>query len=525
MKRIALYLALTLLLAACAPRRPIQTDSTATEASATASAVAEKAESVEIVKAEEPDYDAEQRRRLAEIRQRRYRLLERKKRRLEEQLIAWGVRFPQTGLFVPYQRDQLAYWDAKIEKMQSAIQTLEKLVDEKAIEVTVREISGQTAKLRRLELKKKIEFNTLSRSELMGYLMKALDKEIPPQEMQATEFILTHIGLTPFDLNLREVLLGFYTDQVGGLYDDESKKLYVMEDFPLKQELSRVILAHEICHAIQDQYYDLLNWEIHPNNIDEEGGNDDRAMAAACVAEGDATILMGEWAAQNLSIGVLLDLPKYLSLNQKAMSSAPQPLIDMFIFPYMSGMYFMQTLRLEEFERPGLYEQPFMHRPESTEQIMHPEKYYIFPDPPTPVTLVDISKSLDDGWQRELTNVMGESMIKLMFNQCCGVETAYDAHVGWDGDRLELYRHTDGGWLFGWVTVWDSPHDAEQFQAAYEQKIEWHKQRCADAGRPEPFGSMTRNGAVVIIAEGSAREPVEAWLEQAQKQAANIDFK
>jgi predicted metalloendopeptidase len=46
-------------------------------------------------------------------------------------------------------------------------------------------------------------------------------------------------------------LIDLYAEQVGGLYDDRTGRLYVTDLFPPDSRVGRMILAHEICHALR----------------------------------------------------------------------------------------------------------------------------------------------------------------------------------------------------------------------------------------------------------------------------------
>ena len=85
--------------------------------------------------------------------------------------------------------------------------------------------------------------------------------------------------------------------------------------------------------------------------------------------------------------------------------------------------------------------------PESTEQILHPEKYTA-KEAPVAVTLpADLATRLGTGWTVPLMDTFGEFQTGIWLREG-GVETAEatDAAAGWGGDRLAVMKGPDGAW-------------------------------------------------------------------------------
>ena len=99
-------------------------------------------------------------------------------------------------------------------------------------------------------------------------------------------------GLIDQDCDVKKVLLRLLTEQIGGFYNPETKNLYLIEEHKQKSWWERLtgarrddseemtIIAHEMTHAIQDQYFDLLR--LHKL----VKGNDDRSTALDALVEG-----------------------------------------------------------------------------------------------------------------------------------------------------------------------------------------------------------------------------------------------
>jgi hypothetical protein len=258
----------------------------------------------------------------------------------------------------------------------------------------------------------------------------------------------------PERTDLRKTLLGLLSEQIGGLYDKDTKTLYVMEQFDLNRALGRVILAHEICHALQDQHFNLSSLPLNAK------GNDDLSIAVGSMLEGDATVLMQEYAVETFTGRDLFQLIDVFMIDQSALNRAPEFLRQYLLFPYLSGANF--TLQLM-YSRPSTRDRVFSSPPVSTEQIIHPSKYSGGDrDEPTSFSLPDIASRLGGKWEMAFENSFGEFQIRALFENWREWETGRAVSEGWGGDRYALCRR-GGNYYFAWVSAWDSDEDAKEF--------------------------------------------------------------
>lgn len=259
-----------------------------------------------------------------------------------------------------------------------------------------------------------------------------------------------------------------------GLYDEKTDRLYVHESFNITEsEMAQVILAHEICHALQDKAYNLRRL-MGP----VPSQNNDLALAGLSVAEGDAMILMSRYSAVFGTEEILRDLPRMLFMDQSALENTPYFFQQMMLAPYLEGQTFLETLKGR---LPDPRHQAFVDPPRTTEQILHPEKY--LPDSrdlPSSVGLrlpPDLRSQLPDaivlsappeGLERSLDNRFGELGLRLLLEDRMGMGIAHMAAAGWDGDAYVVYGNAD--FSHTWVTletVWDTEQDAREFSGAW----------------------------------------------------------
>src|SRR4029079_13449474 len=124
--------------------------------------------------------------------------------------------------------------------------------------------------------------------------------------------------------------------------------------------------------------------------------------------EGDATVLMSDWAQSALTP---LQLLQYLSQSditgqQAILAKMPAALKAQLLFPYTTGLSFVQGL-----ENKGGWDavnQAFAAPPDSTEQVLHPAKYAAHEAPVTISIPADLATRLGAGWSVDLQDTMGE---------------------------------------------------------------------------------------------------------------------
>src|SRR2546429_9259468 len=87
----------------------------------------------------------------------------------------------------------------------------------------------------------------------------------------------------------------------------------------------------------------------------------------------------------------------------------------------------------------------FKDPPQSTEQILHPEKNLDTPrDLPKPITLTPLTSTLGTGWTQRDSDTMGEFDLGVMLRaNGVGTQTADPAAAGWGGGRDVRYHAED----------------------------------------------------------------------------------
>lgn len=189
-------------------------------------------------------------------------------------------------------------------------------------------------------------------------------------------------------------------------------------------------------------------------------------MAALSLVEGDAVLLQTNYMLSGLTKD---ELQALLIESEEAESrqfeNAPEFIKEDLLFPYLEGFTFAMT----RFGNGGWQSvnQMYDDLPQSTEQILHPEKYVGERDEPQEVTLPDLATVLGSGWTRLDTDVLGELYVRIYLDTHVVEATSKAAAAGWDGDRYAYLKNDAGDGLLVWESVWDSQSDAREFFEAY----------------------------------------------------------
>jgi hypothetical protein len=249
------------------------------------------------------------------------------------------------------------------------------------------DVLKETSAIRQLSILRPVQSSAQSRAEIERSLIKSLDEDTTPASMHADEVTLKKLGLAPADFHYRALMLRVLTEQVAGYYDPKTRQFHLADWIDLDGQ--KPIMAHELTHALQDQHFNLRRFEHWPK------GDSDAELAAHALIEGDATLAMALYVANN----PLIALAFMKSLGATGMASeelnkAPRALRESLLFPYQDGEKWVNAL----YKRGGWSEvsQAFTTLPQSTEQILHPEKYFAH-EAPMKVSLPDVTSLLNAG--------------------------------------------------------------------------------------------------------------------------------
>jgi hypothetical protein len=350
------------------------------------------------------------------------------------------------------------------------------------LEETADEVIQRVEKLRGLEFIAPVRKGVKTREEISSYLNEQIQEEYSREELEKEGRLLARLGFIPSTMDYREYILKLLAEQVGGFYDQEKKIFYIASWLPAEEQKS--VMVHELTHALQDQHFDI------EKIMDEDRAmqDDDRAMAHQALLEGDAVVVMLQdlLSPYKRHFSELPDLAFVMQAMMPTMqdqfsvlSDAPMYIQQILLFPYGYGASFLQKAWKNN---PGWesINKIYSDLPVSTEQIIHPEKYFSVRDDPKPVSALDPAARLGRDWKVVYQNVLGEFSLGLLLNLQLTEEHSRKSVSGWGGDEV-MYLENGAGRDAAFVnTVWDTEEVAEKFFLAMD---EWFQKRFPDADR------------------------------------------
>src|SRR5437764_5366921 len=220
---------------------------------------------------------------------------------------------------------------------QSATATVTADAKRAAVVEATTEVLKETSELRQLPILRPVKSDTQSRAEIERFLIKNMDEDTTPAEMHATEVSLKKLGRVPQDFQFRPCIIKLLTEQVAGYYDPKQQEFFLADWIDLDGQ--KAVMSHELTHALQDQHFNLRRFEKWPK------GDSDAELAAHALIEGDATLAMALYVANNpLRALAFLKSLGSTGLPSEELDKAPRALRESLLFPYQDGQKWVSGL-------------------------------------------------------------------------------------------------------------------------------------------------------------------------------------
>lgn len=318
-------------------------------------------------------------------------------------------------------------------------------------ELSDAELQDEVAEIGGVAFRSRVPLDYLGKEDLTRYLREVFDSEYPRERAAADERTLAAFDLLPAGTDLRALRARLLEENIAGFYDERPgrRRLYAVSRDRRLTPANQVVLAHELRHALQDQYA-----EVHELLPEAVGDYDDRRLALLSLLEGDATLVMERFVARRLPGGDTnsTDLSA-LTTPEAALPGVPDVVRDQLVLPYLLGHDFARALWQSggwDVVR-GAWNRP----PESTEQVLHPAKFLEREHP------LDVAAGYEPPTGRLVSEgVLGELLIRTLLG-----EGSEPAAAGWGGDRYRVWD-VSGRTLLVWRSRWDTPEDAGEFLEA-----------------------------------------------------------
>ncbi len=376
------------------------------------------------------------------------------------------------------------------------------------------EVLADMSRLLDLPLKAPLRKSIRTRQQIRDYLIQEQKEDKDAAQRYADEKSLEAFGFLPPHFPLDSFLLDLLTDQVAGLYDSKSQEFYIADWIPLADQ--KPVMAHELTHALDDQYFHIDAWEKAARP------NDDAEFARDAVVEGSALAAMMDYTLEpeKMNIRNMPDISTLMresvaaeALKDPAMAKAPPYIRDSLLFPYLDGASFTQQF-LKANSGWGDFKRVFEIPPTSTQQIIHPELYFAGVQP-LPISFpASLARMAPRGYRRLEENVLGEFGLSEWLKQYLTPEVAAKVSPEWAGDRYAVFESADKSNLMLIVKLrLNTSQGAAAFFSAGSALLQKKYPASAPEGIAPEFVGLPKAGAWLrcvssecLLLEGAGRE-------------------
>lgn len=301
--------------------------------------------------------------------------------------------------------------------------------------------------------------------------------------------VLKKFGMLPADFDLNAKLGDFTLSGIAGFYDFTDRTMYLLNW--IAPELQKIVMAHELTHALQDQNFHLAKFAMRPepatgtNKQMKTEGEDEAEiqLARRAVVEGQATLVGDDYAIQGFGIS-LADSARareYVTANLESsydppvtIHNAPRLLRELMIFPYREGLIFELEL-IARGGRQAAFRDVFRRPPADTHQILQPEAYFAN-ERIARVEIGDLAPVFGNGYQAYDSGSIGELDVQIMAEEFGRENDIYSVARQWNGGAYVAVRRTGlppasevkpADLALVYLSRWKSREAAERFGQIY----------------------------------------------------------
>jgi hypothetical protein len=348
-----------------------------------------------------------------------------------------------------------------------------------------------------------------SRADNRRFIEQEINRRYSAAQLEAERKSMVAWGVLPPDYDLQRLYVDLLEEQVSAYYDPRGKVMVVGDWLPLEQQ--RAALMHELVHALQDRELSIDAF------IAPDPGHGDRLLARQALVEGEAVALTFDLLLkpQSTDLSRLPDLAMTQGLiaasaGGPVIAKAPKFVRDLLLFPYVEGLGFVYQLRKRQpwSAMATLYRDP----PQSTTQILHPDKYLDAREDPVAVTIPDLSPLLP-GTRHVSDDDLGEFSLGAVLALHMGDPDGPRAAVGWRGDRYRIWEDDRGRFIIAYRVAVTTPQVATALADQLRASVERRHPELAGKASLRADGVVTwstdgrtyaveRRGASIVLLEG-----------------------
>jgi hypothetical protein len=320
------------------------------------------------------------------------------------------------------------------------------------LNAVVLEIEKFVERERGLKFKQPVAVRLAGEGEFQRLLLSDFDKQRPAlgEEQQ----VLTALGLVPKGTDVVQDERSLLSIGVVGFYDPETKQLVVRG--AAITPYVRQVLAHELTHALDDQWFDLNRPQL--DNPDDESG-----FGFLGLIEGNARRI------ENAYLASLPQTEQAQAVAEEARLVAQHPeifrlppvLLTLAQAPYDQGPPFVQALLAAGGQ--ARLDAAFASPPVTSEQVLDPKRYLAGEGP------VAVPNPPADGPAANV-GALGELLLReMLFESLTSGSEINRAITGWGGDRYVTWTDAAGKTCLRDAFVGDTPSDTQELVQAIGQ--------------------------------------------------------
>jgi hypothetical protein len=346
-----------------------------------------------------------------------------------------------------------------------------------------------------LPIRSKVKTRLTNRDAVEKYLNQQMKDDKDAKRMERSEIVLKKFGLLDNSFQLKTFLIELYREQVAGYYDEKTKTMNLLDWVEVDDQ--KPVMAHELTHALQDQFINLDKWNKAGNDEDKISKNvkednerlakDEIDTARDAVVEGQAMVTFFDYSLKPMGQSILTAPQIVDMLKQNMMDTSGSPVLaraplliqESMMFPYEQGLAFeADILREKGTQRAfaGVLDNP----PSTSAEIMHPVDYLFHKQQPL-LPIPDLHPLLDAKYAPYDIGVVGEFDVKTIVDLFASEKESDQITPRWRGgtyyaaqrrsDQNTPRQDSPDSLGLVYFSAWDTPQAATRFADVYQRQF------------------------------------------------------
>jgi hypothetical protein len=376
----------------------------------------------------------------------------------------------------------------------------------------------------KLPIRHEVKRRLITRDQVEKYILTKFRDDKDAKHMEREEIVLKKFGLLDRDFELQPFLVSLLKEQIAGFYDNKTKTVNLLDW--VAPDDQKLVMAHELTHALQDQHTDLDKWEpptpeTVSKTVQEDNtrlATDEQETARDAVLEGQAMAVYIDYGLKPAGKSLLTspDLGEDVDAAGSAdgspvMARAPLLLQEELLFPYRDGLEFEQTLLKDkgvEYAFAGALDRP----PSTSYEIMNPRAYEREDKVPL-LQMPDLHPLLGGQYDPYDVGVMGQLDVRVLSELFGGQDIAQALTPQWNGGVYYAVHNRTAkvaddkastasiGLLY--LSAWRSEGAADEFVTIYSRELSKKyssvTRDTASETNPDERIYKTEEGPVLIV--------------------------